>query len=89
MLKLDFEHAIKRALCILKILVKGVFLGKCPLKNRRGEKFTPLKEMDGEAVRGQTMLDPKTTRDGFGLCPLSEAVSCFPEYPSLYGSVLV
>ena len=39
-LKLDFEHAIKRALCILKISVKGILLGGCPLKNRKGEKFT-------------------------------------------------
>lgn len=41
--KLDFEQAIKRALNILKILVKGIFLGECPLKNRKGETFTQTK----------------------------------------------
>lgn len=43
MVKLDFEQAIKRALNILKILVKGIFLGECPLKNRKGETFTQTK----------------------------------------------
>lgn len=60
MVKLDFEQAIKRALNILRILAKGIFLWECPLNNRKEETFTQTKIEKYAGARSSQVLRPLT-----------------------------